>query len=284
MGALTEVAGPAAVDQLGDVFAVHRHARAHRGFGEAPCVARHEAPLGDLHGKVARFHPRTALEEERGAGRQRQVEVLDAIPRERASAPAGDVRDGALLDLDASRQACRPRPAADGAARTAPGARPRLGSAEARDVQLAVGVLDERDDRPLEREVTELDAPAEQGPHAERESARVEPQERRGSELRVLTNLEPVQLDGRPREDHDRDGRELHWAAERLRRAGRDQRLHTRGVYHERDRDERGDRHDAEDHENADGPPEGAHHRGAPQTATPSGSPTDARGWFRPGA
>src|SRR5213594_4983614 len=82
-------------------------------------------------------------------------------------------------DLDASRQACRPRPAADGAARTAPGARPRLGSAEARDVQLAVGVLDERDDRPLEREVTELDAPAEQGPHAERESARLESQERR---------------------------------------------------------------------------------------------------------
>src|SRR5207244_11029939 len=105
--------------------------------------------------------------------RQRQVEVLDAIPRERASAPAGDVRDGALLDLDASRQACRPRPAADGAARTAPGARPRLGSAEARDVQLAVGVLDARDGPPLEREVTELDAPADPAPHAELESARL---------------------------------------------------------------------------------------------------------------
>ena len=52
--------------------------------------------------------------------------------------------------------------------------------------------LDERDDRLLEREVAELDAPAVQGPHAKRESTGVELEERRGPELRVLTDLEPA--------------------------------------------------------------------------------------------
>src|SRR6184192_3657975 len=57
------------------------------------------------------------------------------------------------------------------------------------------------DARAREREGAELDAPREQRPHAERESARVELEERRGPELPVLADLERVQLDGRPRED-----------------------------------------------------------------------------------
>src|SRR5439155_1112638 len=87
--------------QLGDVFAVDRQPRAHGGFRKAPRAVQREAPVGELHGEVARPHARVARDAERGAGRQREVEVLDAIARQRASAAPGDVRDRALLDPDA---------------------------------------------------------------------------------------------------------------------------------------------------------------------------------------
>ena len=210
------------------------------------------------------MQPRAAVEAERGSGRQRQVDVLGAVAGERARAAPGHVRDRPLLDPDALRQGRRPRPAGartGGAA--APGARARaqVAGAEARDVQLTVRVPDDGDARAREREGAELDAPREQRPHAERESARVELEERRGPELRVLADLERVQLDGRPREDRDRDRGEPDGTAERLRGAGGDQGLHARGVHQERDRDKRGERQDGDGHENAHGPPEGALHR-----------------------
>ena len=253
-------------DQRGDVPSLHRHERAQGCFREAPRAVRREAPLGDPHGEVARLEPRTAFEAERGAaGRQRQVDVLGTIARERARATPGHVRDRPLLDPDARREGRRPRPAAaraGGAA--APGARghPRIGAgAEARDVQLTVRVPDEGDGWPRERESTELDAPPEQGPHPERESARVELDERRRPEVGILTDLERVQLDGGPREDGSGDRRELDGTAERLRGAGRDQGLHARGVHRERDRDQRDERQNGDDHEDDHGPLEGALHR-----------------------
>src|SRR5256886_11063517 len=140
---------------------------------------------------------------------------------------SGHVRDRPLLDPDARREGRRPRPAAaraGGAA--APGARghPRIGAgAEARDVQLTVRVPDEGDGGPRERESTELDAPPGHGPHPERESARVELDERRRPEVGILTDLERVQLDGGPPEDGSGERPQLDGTAERLRGAGRDQ-------------------------------------------------------------
>src|SRR5260370_765190 len=121
----------------------------------------------------------------------------------------------------AGRPPARPAARAPGAARAARFHAP----AEARDVQHAFGVPDQRDGRLLERQVGELDVAHEERPELQREAAALELEEGGGAELRVLAHLEVGELERGPREERDGHGGELHGPAERLRRGGDDQRL-----------------------------------------------------------
>src|SRR5262245_66580585 len=86
-------------------------------------------------------------------------------------------------------------------------------------------MLDQRDARPLERDIAEFHPAAEEGAELEIDPAGLEGQERSGAELRIFGYLELVELDGRKREKSDRQRLELHRPADRLRRADGDHRL-----------------------------------------------------------
>src|SRR5260370_742229 len=180
----------------------------------------------------------------------------------------------------AGRPPARPAARAPGAARAARFHAP----AEARDVQHAFGVPDQRDGRLLERQVGELDVAHEERPELQREAAALELEEGGGAELRVLAHLEVGELERGPREERDGHGGELHGPADRLRR-GRDyQRLDARRVDQVREGHGRGDHEEDDRRGDAGAPRPGALQRAPSAPVKRSGWPTDARASGRPGA
>src|SRR5439155_1455363 len=172
---------------------VDADARAHGRLEETPPGVQRDPAVGERDAEVAWLHARGTLDRERAAApAECEVEVLHPVARERARLAADDVGDRALLDPHASRQ--RGRAGAARAAARLPAAprallRLRRGS-EARDVQDALGVPDQRDGRSLEREVAELDAAREEPAELQRQPSRLELEEGCRVELRVLGELD----------------------------------------------------------------------------------------------
>ena len=86
----------------------------------------------------------------------------------------------------------------------------------------------------------------------------LERQEGRGAELRIIGDLELVQLDRREREQRDGQRHKLHGPANRLGGVGRDHRLDARGVDEVGERNRRDDRQKDDRHRDSDEPLQGA--------------------------
>ena len=269
-----------------DVLALDAHLGSHGRLEQRLGTVQRDDPVRQLDREIARSHDESPFEAELGplAG-HRDVQVLDAIGRLGGSLPVRHVGDEALVDLHPRDDRRRGAAGRAAARTTGPRCRLRFGRGrEARHVQASLGVLDEGDPRPLERDVAELHAASQERTELEVEPSGFEREERRGAELRVFGDLELVQLDRRQREQRDRERLELDGSPDSLRRAPGDHRLDTRGVDETRQCDRRDDRqHD--DHRDEDAEPlQGALHRAPLAVATRSGLLTAARGSGRPGA
>ena len=146
----------------------------------------------------------------------------------------------------------------------------------------AVRGLHDRHRGLTEYDVAELDPPGEQRHQLQADQTALEPQEGRGAELGVFSNLEIAELDGRQREHADREPAELDRASQGLRRRRCHIGLDPRGVYQERNRDRRSGHQQEHDRAGGQSPLHPSPHEAAVAPwVTRSGSPSAARGACR---
>ena len=266
--------------QRPDVLAVDRHLAPQRGLGQRLAVDERDDAIAEGEPDVARLKAGGALERDLGAAAdESHVSVGQPVLRGRLALCRGrDTRRCRRPPRRGRPPPGWPPPPRRSSAPAGAAAAGRLrGGAEGGDVEATIGALDERDDRLAQEDVTELDTSRQQGQQPQPDAADVELEERLGAELRVLGDLQVVQLDGRQRQHPDRDGAEPHGTPQRLGGAAGDVALDARGVDEPRQGRGRDDHQDDEHRDDAEQPLHPARHGASASPLSPSGSPSASR-------